>query len=305
MSRETPAGRRVAHRAKQNLAHVLDRLDRPLGADHVTALAFLNLARAHRRVRGAQPGEDLAHGEAEAGELQGIDLDPKLAPAGAVDIHPADARDVLQPLLDHVLHELAEGVDRALVPGLGADDHPGDRVVLAPRGPKLGLSCFRGISRYSVEAVCDEKQRLVHVHVDAELEGNPCAPVPGRAVHGGEPLEALERLLLAIDDLALDFGRRAAPPARRHDDDRTRHVRSELDGNGAQRERAEHGDHEDGGDDRPGTFDGMADEVHAWPLSSGAGVGAGAGSGPRIGAGAGARAVPGARPDRGFPRAGR
>ena len=260
------AGRRVAHRPEQHLADIVDRLDRSLGADHVPALALLDLPRAHRGVRRPQPGQDLAHGETEPGEPERIDLDPELAPAGAVDVHPADPRHAFEPLLDHVLDELPEGVDRPLVSGLGANDHPGDRVVLAARGPKLGLARFRGIPRYPVEAVRDEQQRLVHVHVDVELETEPGAAVLRRAVQRGEALETLERLLLAVDDLALDLGRRAASPVGGHGDDRPCHVRGELDGNGAKREGPEHRDHEDRGDDRPGAGDRVADEVHARPL---------------------------------------
>ena len=113
------AGRRVAHRSEQHLADIVDRIDRSFGADHVPALALLDLPRAYRGVRRPQPGEDLAHGEAEPGEPERIDLDPELAPAGAVHVHPADPRHAFDPLLDHVLDELAECVDRTLVSGAG------------------------------------------------------------------------------------------------------------------------------------------------------------------------------------------
>ena len=137
-----PAGRRVPHGSKEDLADVVDRLDRSLGADHVAPLAFLHLPRADRRVRRAQPGQDLAHGEAEAGEPEGIDLGPELAPAAAVDVHPAHPGHALEALAHHVLRELAERVDRPLVARLRPEDHPGDRVVLAAGGPELGLAGF-------------------------------------------------------------------------------------------------------------------------------------------------------------------
>ena len=136
-----PSRRRVPHRSKEHPAHVFDRLDRPLGADHVPALAFLDLARADRGVGRAQTGKDLAHRQAVLREPEGVDLGPKLAPAGAVDVRPAHPGDPLQPLLDHVLHELAERVDRPVVAGLGG----GRRTTRSscPRCPRSEASARR------------------------------------------------------------------------------------------------------------------------------------------------------------------
>ena len=262
------AARRIAHRAQQHVAHVVDRFDRAIGADHVPAFAFLDLAGAHRRVCRAQPAENLAHGEARAGEPERIDLHPELPPAGAVDVHPTDPRHPFQAFLHHVFDELPEGVDRPLVAGSGPDGHPRDRAVLAAPGPERRLPGLRGVARYPVEAVRHEQQRLVHVHRDAELEGDSSPAVLGRALHRGEALEALERFLLAIDDLAFDLGRRPAPPVGGDVDDRPGHVRGELDGNGSKRERTEHGDHQDGRDDRPRAGNGIADEAHGGTFRS-------------------------------------
>ena len=77
-----------------------------------------------------------------------------------------------------------------------------------------------------------------------------------------DPFDTLQDVLLAVEDLALDFGRRGAGPSRGDGQIGLTDIGRELDRNLLQRHVAEHDDHQDAGDDRNRPVQSCPDQVH-------------------------------------------
>ena len=257
-----PAGEGIAVGAQHDAGDTLRRVELAVGADHVAALALVDIAGRDRGVGPPQRVRDLGHGEAVAGHALGIDRDAKLPRGAAEHVHASHARHPLQAFLNHVLDEVAVGVDGAVVAGLAREDEPGDGLVLGAGGADDGLSGVARLVGHAVKAIGHEHERAIHVGADGELQLDFANAVVRRADHAVQPLEALEHLLLLRDDLALDLGGRGARPVGLDGEQRLADVGRELDRDRLQRDETEHDHHQDRGDDRDRPVDGQPYQVH-------------------------------------------
>ena len=257
-----PARERVAVGAQNDAGDPLGRVELTVGANHVAALPLLDIAGRDRGVRPPERVCDLGHGEAVAGHARGIDRDPKLLRGAAEHIHPRHARHPLEALLDHVLHKIAVGVDRALVAGFAGEDEPGDRLVLRPGRADDRLGGVVRLVGHPIQSVGHQHERLVHIGPDGELQLDLANAIVGRSDHAAQPLEAFEHLLLLRDDLALDLGWRRAGPEGLDGEDRLADIGRELNRDRLQRDEAEHDHHQDRGDDCDRSVDGQPYQVH-------------------------------------------
>ncbi len=205
---------------------------------------------------------DLGDGQSVASHLGRLDGDLDLALAAAIDVHLADPGHALQPVLDHVLDEVAELVDRALVALGPGDDEPGDGVVLAAGGLERGLVGLVGIAGHPVQPVGDQQQGAAHIGADIEFERHPTASLLGLAGDVGEAGNAGQDLFLLVGDFPLHLCRGGAGPVRGHADDRPVDVGRELDRDGVEGDQAEHHHHQDRGDHGDGPLDRGPDRVH-------------------------------------------
>ena len=143
-------------------------------------------------------------------------------------------------------------------------DEPRDGLVRRVGRAQDRLIRLFGILAHLLQARVHLQERRTHVDADVELEREPADAIHALAGHLAHPLDALELLLLLLDDLALDLLRARAGPARLDGDRRDLHLRCELHGHANERDGAEERDQEDADRDLDGVLDAGLEESHAF-----------------------------------------
>ena len=162
----------------------------------------------------------------------------------ALNLDLRDARYRLDARLDDVLDEAAIALDRSL--GAGQQLHEEERQLLVRvtaiaaelhDGP-IGVARQR---RQAAHAADDVDQRRLHVGADRERQKHLAAAGVGVAVDFLHAGQALQHLLLRLQQLRLDFLRRGAAPVREDRDRRPLDVGKQLQRQLLQAEQAEQG----------------------------------------------------------------
>ena len=257
-----PAAVVIAHAAQHHLLDLAGLHELALGAHDVTALAFLDIAGGGRDVGASQGVDHLGHGQAVARHAIRVDGDLQLALAAAIDVDPGDPLHPLKPVLNRILDEITEGVDRAIIAIGALDDEPGDRVVLGARRAERRLIGLIRISGNPVQPIGDQQECSIHVLADLELERDAAAAILGARGHLLDALQAAQHLFLFVDDFALDFGRGSTWPAGSDGNDWLSNVGRELDRDSVERDEPKQQRHQHRSDDGDRTLDGYPNKIH-------------------------------------------
>jgi len=248
--------------------HEVAELLRPVAAGKaqgVRAPAELREAAGHV-VRAARDTGDHGDRDAEFRGAVGIEGDAQFVRRAGMDGDRADARDRLDARAHQVLDLAPVVLDRAGRAGLQLHEEPGQRFVrAAAAGAKLdarrvGVAWQR---RQLVHARNHVDQRAAHVRADREFEVDERAAGVCEGLDLLQSRQAAQRLLLRLDQLGLDLGRRGGAPGREYRDDRLLDVRKELHRQPDQRDDAEHDDESDADGNPDWALQGSAREIHA------------------------------------------
>ena len=145
-----------------------------------------------------------------------------------VDFRLSHARDPFKARLDEVLDELVLGFDAGVVTTKPLKDNPGNGVLLATGGDQHRLLSLVRIFRHLVEVVGDFEKGCVRVGAHLELKSHPAAAVKALAFHFDETFDALENVLLLVDDLPLHLLGAGSRPDGIHGDLGFVHIGCEL-----------------------------------------------------------------------------
>ena len=170
--------------------------------------------------------------------------------------------------------------------GLGlasAEDEPGNRPIGGAGRADQRLVRVNRVFRHLLQAAVHLQQRLLHVRADLEFQRDGAGRVLAFGSHLRQALDALQELLLLADDLAFDFLRAGARPARGDGDRRDLHLRRQLHGHAQQRNDAEQRDDQHADRDFDRIVDKGLDESHRVFAGLDADVGAGGWAGVDFG----------------------
>ena len=226
-----PPGGLVLDGAEQHLARRARCGQFALEAHDIAALAFVHLTGRQRDVGALQGRNHCRNGQPVLRHLRRLYDDAQLPCAAAVEIGAGDAFEPLHPFDDEILDEIAIGVDRAVVAIEPGNDEPGDGIVFGALGLDLRALHFVRITDHPVEPVGDQQDGPVHVLADLELQSDPRTAGPGAGHDPLDPFDAFQDIFLAVEDLALDLGRRGAGPSRGDGEVRLADIGRELDRN--------------------------------------------------------------------------
>ena len=224
------------------------------GADRLFARAEIGAATAKIGVGLTQLCRNGLRGDAEAVELDRVQLDPDLAVGAAVTVHPANTGAALQLALHDVVNEVGDlfkGQRR------GRDREGHDRLTLdVELGHIGGVDIGGQIGLDGVNGVLDVLQRLGGGHVHAKLDHRHRDAAGHVGLDVLDPVDAGHGVFDLLGDLGFHLGRGRTGLADRNEDEGHVDIRKAGDRQGVEALPADDEEDDEGQKGRYGIADG-------------------------------------------------